>query len=88
MGLVPTSRKLAYSPAFLKSYKGTGPGGYHMLYKSEPYAFGGDLTPGWGEWQTAKLNALTLAYLGQTSAPAACTKATQAINEVLQRNAF
>jgi len=87
-GLVPASKKLASSPAFLKSYKGTGPGGYKQLFKSEPFGYGSDYTPGYSEWQKAKTDALTLAYLGQSSAADACKKATQAVNEVLQRNAF
>jgi multiple sugar transport system substrate-binding protein len=87
-GLVPTSKKLANSATFLKSYKGTGPGGYKELFRSEPFGYGSDYTPGYGEWQTAKINALALAFLGQSSAADAAKKATQAVNEVLQRNAF
>jgi multiple sugar transport system substrate-binding protein len=87
-GLVPTSKKLANSPTFLKSYRGTGPGSYKEIFKSAPYGYGSDFNPGWSEWQKAKTDALTLAYLGQSSAADACKKATQAVNEVLQRNAF
>jgi hypothetical protein len=47
-----------------------------------------DYTAGYNEWQTAKQNALMLAFLGQSSAADACKKAAEAVNEVLQRNAF